>query len=146
MHVCRSTGSVDRQPLRSTDCMTLALGLCRSTGSSGFSFLNYPTVDRAVDRSQRLFAKWRAGRPADIQTGINGSILDLFCFLWVPTAISCFQVVKLTPNDLVSLMNGIYPLPINRGHGSLVFKKKNIHVSSVSREEVFHCFPFSKFF
>ena len=50
----------------------------------------------------------------------NGSILDLFYFLWVPMAISYFQVVKLTPNDLVSLMNCIYPLPINRGHGSLV--------------------------
>ena len=36
VHVCRSTRSIDRQVLWSTDqstnCMTLALGLCRSTG------------------------------------------------------------------------------------------------------------------
>ena len=107
-------------------------------------------VDRAVDRSQRLVPKWLAGRPTGRpvtgQIGSNGSILNLFCFLWVPTAISCFQVVKLTAIDLVSLMNGIYPLPINRGHWSLVFHKKNIQVFKFSREEVFHCFSFSKFF
>ena len=62
---------------------------------------------------------------------LNGSILDLFCFLYVPTSIFCFQVVKLTPYDLVSLMNGIYPLPINRGHVFWFFHKKNIQVSSV---------------
>ena len=115
--------------------MTLALGLCRSTGSSKISFKKCPMVDQAVDRSQRIFAKWRAGRPAGrptvVHTDTNGSILDLFCFLWVPTAISCFQVVKLTPNDLVSLTNGIYTLPMNRGHGSFFFHKKNIQVSSV---------------
>ena len=40
-------------------------------------------------------------------------------------------MAKLTPNDLVILMNGIYLLPINRGHGSLIFHKKNIQVSNV---------------
>ena len=57
MHVCRSTGSIDRQSLRSTDrttdCMTLALGLCRSTGPVDRQiknlFLNCLAVDRAVD-------------------------------------------------------------------------------------------------
>jgi len=52
-----------------------------------------------------------------------------------PMAISCFLVAKLTPNDLVSIMNGIYSFPINRGHWSLVFYKKNIQVSSFSKEK-----------
>ena len=57
-------------------------------------------------------------------------------------AISCFLGAKLTPYDLVSLLDAIHPLPINRGHGFLVFHKKNIQVSSVFKREVFHCFSF----
>ena len=53
----------------------------------------------------------------------------------IPTAISCILVAKITSNDLVSIMNGIYPFPINRGHWSLVFDKKNIQVSSFSKEK-----------
>ena len=100
---------------------------CRSTGSSKSSFC----FCLAVDQSQRLLAKQLAGRPAVVQTDTNGSILDLFYFLWVSMAILSYQVAKLTPNDLVTLMNGIYPLPIYRGHVSLVSDKKNIQVSSV---------------
>ena len=61
-------------------------------------------------------------------------------------AISYFLVTKLTPNDLVSIMNGIYPFPINRGHWSLVFDKKNSQVSSVfKRRSVSLLFIFKAF-
>ena len=53
----------------------------------------------------------------------------------IPTAISGFLVAKLYPNDLVTIMNGIYPFPINRGHWSFVFHKKYIQVSSFSKEK-----------
>ena len=61
-------------------------------------------------------------------------------------------MVKLTPNDLISLMNDIYPLPINRGHGSLVFHKKNNQVSSVFKRRsvsllsIFKVLSIAKFF
>ena len=67
-------------------------------------------------------------------------------------AILSYQVAKLTPNDLVTLMNGIYPLPINKGHGSLVFYKKNIQVSSVFKRRsvsllsIFKVLSIAKFF
>ena len=138
--------------------MTLALSLCRSADPVGrqfkILFLNCPTVDKAVDRSQQLFAKWRAGRPAGRQLSTLAPMaLFWICFiLWVLTAIFCFQVVKLTPNNLVSLINGIYPLPINRSHGSLILHKKNIQVSSAFKRRsvsllfIFKVLSIAKFF
>ena len=55
-------------------------------------------------------------------------------------------MAKLTPNDLVLLMNGIYPLPINIGHGSLFFNKKNIQVSSVFKRRSVSLLSISNFF
>ena len=46
VHVCWTTGLVDRQPLQSTDCMALTLCLCWSTGPVDrqfkILFLNLP--------------------------------------------------------------------------------------------------------
>ena len=61
----------------------------------------------------------------------NGYILESVSFFNDSTDISCFLVAKLTPNDLVSIMNGIYSFPINRGHWSLVLHKKDSQASSV---------------
>ena len=123
VHVCARLPvdrSVDRQTLRSTDrstdCMTLALEFCRSTDISYFCFKN--DRGRPSGRPGPTALLSRTDRSTDSCPDCsNGCILDLFCFLWIPTAISYFQVAKLSPNDLVSLMKVIYHLPINRGHG-----------------------------
>ena len=138
VHVCRSTinpcsrsstPAVDRPVDRLHGTCSRFVPVDRP-GRSAVQKSLFKIALRSIGRSTEANGYLPTG-PAVVQTGTNDSILDLFCFLWVPTAISCSQVVKLTPNDLVSLMNGIYPLPINRGHGSLVFNKKNIQVSSV---------------
>jgi len=43
-------------------------------------------------------------------------------------------------------MNGIYPLPINRGHGFWFFHKKNIQVSSVFKRKSVSLLSISQFF
>ena len=92
VHVCRSTGPVDRQTLRSTDrstdCMTLAFGFCRSTGPVNrqfiFLFLKWP---RSIVRSTGAngsFAKWLVGRPAGRPAAIQIALTAIFwiCFIF----------------------------------------------------------------
>jgi len=57
-----------------------------------------------------------------------------------------FQGAKLTPNDLITLLNGIYPLPIYRGHGSLVFNKKLSKFQVFSKKKYFIAFHFQSSF
>ena len=88
----RACLSVDRQPLRSTDrltdYMTLALGLCRSTGPVDQQFKNFflkMTYGRPGDRPEPMVicqvVCWSTGQSTSRRPGwLNGSILDLFCF------------------------------------------------------------------
>ena len=113
-----STPAIDRPVDRLHDTCSRFVPVDRPGRPAVQKFLLKMTYGRPGGRSEPMaICKWRAGRRADVQGWLNGSILNLFCFLWVPTAIFYFQVVKLTPNDLVSLMNVVYTLPINRGHG-----------------------------
>ena len=167
VHVCarlpvdrasRPTELAVDQP--STDCKTLSLRFCRSTGPIDRQFKNSVCLSLRltgpVNRSQPLFCHvaCRSTGPVDRQPSKvpNGSFLKSVLILMLPTPISEFLVAKLYPNDLVSIINGVYSLSINRGHWSFIFHKKNIQVSSFLKEKksllafIFKFFHLQEFF
>jgi len=132
-----------------------------------------PAVDRPVDRLQAthslfgpvdrqfktLFLKLPGGRPGGrleptttLPSGLPAKLTPM-ALLWsvlffyrFQRLFLFFQVAKLTPNDLVTLMNSIYPLPIIGVMGLLVFHKKNIQVLSFQEKKCFIAFHFQSSF
>ena len=76
----------------------------------------------------------------------NGSFLNSGLFLMLPIPISEFLVAKLYPNDLVSIMNDMYSLPINRGHWLFIFHKKFPLFQVFQKRRKFTCFHFQRSF
>ena len=83
VHVCACL-PVDRQTLRSTDCITLTLGFCRSTSSSILCFNIAGSRPGGRLEPTALLAKWLAGRLAGRPAAVQNAPPAIFwiCFVF----------------------------------------------------------------